>query len=152
MTNSKLDPSKYSLQGFMGKDTRSLPAIIASDRKSFKALKVPARDLIDALKKAAAKARKAFGAEVEVRKGLRGIDEGARGIVPCPLCGKSFEKGESVLIREEDGKKLIITPLSLHLADKHAFFQGKGAYYRIEPSAAVEFLGISNKKPARKKT
>jgi hypothetical protein len=146
MTNFKLEPSRYFLCGFLGNDKRPLSVIVAADRKSLAALKVAVIKLASALKRAQSKARNAFGAEVEIIKGLHAAEEGARGTIPCPLCGKGYEKGETVLTRENDGRKLTITPLSLHLIEKHGFFQGKGSLYRMDPAIIVEFLGLAKKK------
>jgi len=142
MINSKLDGSKFSLQGFLGNDKRALRDIISSDIKTLKKHKVSLKRLITVLKKVQLKARKFLGAETEVIKNVIAVDVGARGMVPCPLCSKPFEKGEIVMTSMIDNRKIFMTPLSLHLIEKHSFFQGQGSYYRIDPEEIIHFLRI----------
>lgn len=145
MTNSKLGTSTYSGVGFLGSDKRSIRMISTQDQKLLRKLGITRKTLVTALKKAMTKAQSAFGAEIKVKKGVIAVEQSSRGILPCPLCDHRTAKGEIILSKPESGLKLSLTPLSLHLIEKHAFFQGKGSVYRVDPKVAVDLLGLKSR-------
>ena len=66
-----------------------------------------------------------------------------RGRLPCPFRGHgTFEKGEVVLVNLSTDRSLSVTSLSIHLVERHDFFQGVGALYRIDPQVAAEMLNL----------
>jgi hypothetical protein len=141
---TSLGPSLFSGSGFMGRDTRSLEEIVAEDLAFLKRKGVAKERLLAALEEAYDKAKSAFGATVEIRPGVTAVFHESMGRVPSPFPGEGvFEKGEAVVTEHKTGARLIITQLSLHLVEKHGFFQGAGSRYRIDPDRAIDMLGLA---------
>lgn len=142
---NNLGPSKFSAEGFIGSDQRHPDEIIAADCNILRERNIEILDLVDKLKKAYTAAKAALGGDCEIRTGVTGTFFESRGRVPSPFRGEgTFEKGEAVVTEEKSGRKLIITLLSIHLIEKHSFFQGKGSRYRIDPVEAAEILDIGS--------
>ena len=147
MKHPPLDPhtnfeaSKFSADGFLGDDTRSIEDIIADDRRALEQAGVTLDALAHALESAYQKTRDGMGAPVEIAPGVIGEFEESRGRLPCPFrgCGV-FEKGEARLTDTHTGNTLIVTSLGIHLIAKHGFFQGTGSRYRIDPRLSAAML------------
>lgn len=141
-----LGPSKFSAEGFLGQDPRPVDEIVADDRRTLDRIGVSLEDLLGALRRAYEAARQALGAEVEICHGVTSVFYESRGRIPSPFRdGKTFEKGEAVVTDHRSGRRLVLTELGLALIERHGFFQGRGSRYRIEPTEAVEILGLKSK-------
>lgn len=133
----RMQPGVLSLTGFLGSDTRNLGDIIAADLAEVEAAGVSPSalaDLLDELHAAADAAlgspRSVFGGQVTVQ-----LVE-VRGRIPCPFgCGHRAHKAV-IEVRSGD-LEFRFTPLHAHLVRQHAFFQGRGAPFRLEPLDAV---------------
>jgi len=138
-----LAPSKFSKDGFLGSDTRSLEEIIADDFHALKKAGVPKESLVKALKDAYQRAKDAFGAEIEIKKNVKAIFHESMGRIPSPFCKDGlFEKGEAVVTDTVNNISLIITTLGINLIEKHDFFQGRGCRFRIDPLDAVKIFKL----------
>jgi len=135
---SKLDrllPSKFSASGFMGSDTRSVEEIISEDLRTLQEHGLTHEEIAVFLRDILAKSRSALGLGVEIAAGVTATLYESRGKIPSPFIGDGvFEKGEVVVEDKTSGESFSITELSTVLVQKHAFFQGKGSPYRLEPS------------------
>jgi len=141
---TNLGPSKFSAEGFLGHDDRPLEEIIASDLRSLEELGATRGQLVYTLRDVYNKAKEAFGAEIHVAPDVTAVYYEARGRVPSPFRGDgTFEKGEVMVRNVQNNQSLLVTNLSIHLIEKHGFFQGKGARYRIDPGTAVEMLDMA---------
>jgi hypothetical protein len=67
------------------------------------------------------------------------VDE-ARGHLPCPFEDGIFRKVNLRIKNLDNKEELLITELSLHLIEKHHFFQGKGSAFRVEPEKLKKVL------------
>lgn len=140
----RLLPSKFSAEGFLGDDPRPLEEIVAEDLRTLDALGVPLDALAVALRRALIKAREGLGAGVEVAPGAVAEYFESRGRIPSPFKGEGvFEKGEAVVTRTASEERFRLTDLGVHLIERHAFFQGRGAPYRVEPETAARVLGLT---------
>jgi hypothetical protein len=140
---ARLGASKFSGEGFLGTDHRPVDEIIAADLHTLELLGVPPGKLATALRDAFEKARAALGGEVELRPGLTAVAHESMGRIPSPFRGDGvFEKGDVVVKNSATGETLIVTSLGLALIEKHAFFQGRGSRYRVDPARAAHFLGL----------
>jgi hypothetical protein len=143
-TPEAFGPSSISGEGFMGDDRRQVERIVADDAIRLERLGVTRDMLVSRLGTICRTAADAFGASVKVGEHIAAVWHESKGMVPCPFDdGQSFEKGEASVTDAATGKSLVITPLSLHLVERHGFFQGRGSRYRIDPSLAVELLGLT---------
>jgi hypothetical protein len=141
MKFDRLLPSKFSASGFLGNDARTVEEIISEDISALKAFNVTHEDVALFLKDIHQKARAAFGNGIEITQSVTATHFESRGKIPSPFVGDGvFEKGETVVENKKIKLQFSITDLSIMLIDKHAFFQGKGSPYRIEPSVVAELI------------
>lgn len=143
-----LKPSKFSKDGFLGSDTRSLEEIIADDLRTLKKAGVAKELLARTLKDTYQKAKDAFGAEIEIIKNVKAVFHESMGRIPSPFCKDGlFEKGEAVVTDSAGNLSLVITSLGINLIEKHDFFQGRGCRFRIDP---LDTIKIFNLQPDKK--
>jgi hypothetical protein len=138
-----LGPSRFSAEGFLGADPRRPEDIMSDDAAMLAGLGVDKARLVDTLRSAYDAAEQALGAPVTVSAGCVAVHCGARGKIPSPFVNEgTFAKGETVFTLAASGASFSLTPLSLHLIDKHGFFQGRGSPYRVEPDVAARMMGL----------
>ena len=129
----RLLASRFSAAGFMGTDSRSLDEIIAGDQAVLQRHALCAATVAQRLRAIDDRARAMFGAPIQLPGGIKATHYEAMGRIPSPFPGDGmFPKGET-RIEWPDGRCLRITRLGIALIERHAFFQGKGSPYRIEP-------------------
>ena len=138
----RLGASKFSGEGFLGTDHRTVDEIIAEDRRTLERLGLPKDRLLAALRDVFDKARAELGGEVAVRPGVVAVAHESMGRIPSPFRGDGvFEKGD-VVLASAAGEQIVLTALGLAMIEKHAFFQGRGSRYRVEPARAAALLGL----------
>jgi hypothetical protein len=135
-------PSKFSGQGFLGNDDRTLQEIISADKRILEGLNVTCEAVADSLADVYDKAIKAFGQITVVKPGITAALYESRGKIPCPFRDGTFEKGEVIVKDLRSGGKLVVTSLSIHLIREHCFFQGRGSRFRIDPADTVKMFGL----------
>lgn len=141
----RLGASRFSAEGFLGTDDRPIDEIIATDLRTLERTGVSKERLVTALKEVYEKAKGALGGEITVREGVTAVYHESMGRIPSPFRGDGvFEKGEAVVREPATGRSMVVTSLGIALIEKHDFFQGRGARYRMEPATAVAFLGLQN--------
>jgi hypothetical protein len=140
---ARMAASKFSGEGFLGTDHRPVDEIVADDLRTLERIGLPLETLHATLADAFAKARAAFGGEVEIRPGLVALAHESMGRIPSPFQGDGvFEKGDVVLRDSATGEEIVLTQLGLALIEKHAFFQGRGSRYRVDPDRAAALLRL----------
>jgi len=141
-----LGPSQFSLEGFLGADGRTPEEIIKDDWAALQKLGVSKEAVASALRDIYVKGERALGNPVALSSSLTVVHEEARGRIPSPFPGDGeFQKGQAKVSDASTGQSLLITPLSIHLIEKHGFFQGRGSKYRVEPEAAAQLMEKSTK-------
>ena len=127
--------------GFMGSDGRPVMEVIEADAATLSRLDVTAEKLADRMQEVTEAAIKGlgtwvtFGAQHEAR-----VDE-ARGWIPCPWSdGHRFRKRVTTVRRMDSGLTVRWSDLGIHLIGAHAFFEGQGSFFRIEPAELVRVL------------
>ena len=139
-----LGPTVFSGEGFLGKDSRPVSEIIATDLAELDRLNLTVNNIASVLEEIYNNAVNAFGGEIEAIPGVAAVYYEAMGRIPSPFGGEgTFRKGEVVVTERSSGKSIILTALSIHLIKHHSFFQGRGARYRIEPSLAADILRLA---------
>jgi hypothetical protein len=136
-----LGPSQFSAEGYLGSDSRSPDEIIEEDSAQIRRLSVSKEKIGAALRDLYVKAERALGNPVKVSDSITVCHEEARGQIPSPFPGDGvFPKGQVTVTNSAAKQSFLISPLSIHLIEKHGFFQGRGSTYRIEPEAAAKFV------------
>ncbi len=137
----RMAPGALCRDGFLGKDKRTLMDIITADRVAVEALGTSCEILGERLKSILKDAMAAQGRVVQIGENLKAVYTTAMGRIPSPWPGEGvFPKGEIELLDTRTGRKILFTPLSLHMIAQHGFFQGRFSRYRIEPEVLVGML------------
>lgn len=138
-------PTKFSGDGFMGSDMRSVEAIIVADAAVVETLGTTCEAIAAGLATIFDKAESALGEPVELKPGVVATHYEARGKIPSPFRGDGvFQKGEVAITGTTTKKTLYLTRLGINMINRHGFFQGKESRYRIEPENAAEVAGLTN--------
>jgi hypothetical protein len=142
-----LGPTRFSGEGFLGHDNRPVDEIIADDLRMLSCLGISIDEILKALTDVYERAKQAFGAEIEINKETTAVFHESRGRVPSPFGGgKTYEKGETVVVHRPSGRCFIITRLGLVLIEKNHFFQGRGSRYRMNPDQVADILNLSGER------
>jgi hypothetical protein len=141
---ARMAPGVLSREGFLGPDARSLSEIIQADRAALEAMGLTPQRLAERMEDVLRAAMAAMGGEVPAGPGWTARFAEAMGRIACPWggCGV-FAKGEAELIQVAGVAVMRVTPLSVHLVREHAFFQGRGSRYRLEPALLAKALGLA---------
>jgi hypothetical protein len=139
----RMKPGIYSSKGFLGSDTRRPSVIIDTDHSTLEGLGISAEQIAARLREILDQAAGAFGTPVDVGQGATAVFYESMGRIPCPFGDGVYRKGE-VQMTTADGEHFYFTPLSVHMIEKHGFFQGYGSRYRIDPEAIATALGLGD--------
>jgi len=135
-------PSKFSAEGFLGDDTRTVDEIIEADREVLESIGTTPEAIAKLLATVFSKAEAAFGDPVELKPGVSATLFEARGKIPSPFRGDGvFQKGEVMVYEEGSKKTFFITRLGISMIQKHGFFQGRGSRFRINAGDVVRMCG-----------
>jgi len=136
-----LRSSRLSGRGFMGDDKRSLEEILDADAKQVQKLGYSARQIAKRMQELTEAARPGLGDWVKVSENLRVWADDSRGIIACPWT-HAFRTNKTVTTveRVDIGKSIKWADLNVHLIGEHGFFQGRGSYFRLEPSELIEII------------
>jgi len=140
----RMAPGALCGEGFLGRDPRPLADIIAADTHAVEALGLTHAQIAARLDETLQVAQAALGTPVVVGETLSAVSADAMGPIPCPWggCGV-FAKGDIELTDLATGQTVRFTPLSVHLIAHHAFYQGKGSRYRLDPADLAHMLHIA---------
>jgi hypothetical protein len=129
-----LRSGKLTVGGFMGADSRGPDEVIAEDRAALEKLGYNAAQVAIRMQELRDLARPALGNWVDVGKHLQVKSEDYKGFIVCPWphAGR-FEKRITTAQRTDTNQSVSWSDLNIHLIKEHHFFEGKGAFFRIEP-------------------
>lgn len=128
--------------GFMGTDQRHPSEVIEADAARLEKLGLTAAQVAARMRELTDLARPRLGGWVEVKPGkLRVKSEDFKGALICPWPHPGlYEKRITTAECMDTGQQLIWTDLNIHMIETHGFFEGKGAFFRIEPFEAAQIL------------
>jgi hypothetical protein len=141
---ANLEPGVLTAEGFLGRDTRRLGAVIREDEATFRELGLDWDEVAAWLEHLVEAGAAGLGEPTTVNRWLVRVAE-TRGTFPCPWEDGLFRK-RSVTVRrlgpegEAEGPELLFSDLSLHLLKDHHFLQGRGSPFRLEPRVLKELL------------
>jgi hypothetical protein len=125
----------------MGSDPRLSSEIITEDAARLASLGKTAAQIAERLQQLRDLARPALGNWIEVGDNLLVKSEDYKGFIVCPWphAGR-YEKRITTAQRRDTGKNISWTDLNIHLIGEHGFFEGKGAFFRIEPEELIAVI------------
>lgn len=136
-----LRSSKLVLGGFIGTDTRSLLEIIDADMAQLAKNKTTCQTIAARMRHITELAQSGLGNWIKIDEHRQAMTEEAKGILVCPWPhpGK-FPKRVTTLKLIDSGQSIRWADLNIHLIAEHAFFEGKGSAFRIEPKELISFI------------
>ena len=129
---------------FLGSDTRLIAQIIESDEAELRAAGLGADELARAMRRLTEKGMESLGDEVQADGFLVRVEE-YMGQIGCPFKHAVREAKRNTTAVDPRGRVMTWTDMSIHLIERHGFFQGEGSDYRLEPLELAEFLGLLKK-------
>jgi hypothetical protein len=137
-----LRSTKLVAGGFMGTDTRHPIEIIEQDTVALEHLGVTAPQVAARMTELTELAKPRLGNWIDsATQKLRIKSEDYKGALICPWPHPgTFEKRITTVEHLETGKQVSWTDLNIHMVAEHGFFEGKGAFFRIEPAEIVSIL------------
>ncbi|NLD03089.1 MAG: hypothetical protein GX674_07255 [Clostridiales bacterium] len=129
---------------FLGSDTRLIAQIIESDEAELRAAGLGADELARAMRRLTEKGMESLGEEVQADGFLVRVEE-YMGQIGCPFKHAVREAKRNTTAVDPRGRVMTWTDMSIHLIERHGFFQGEGSDYRLEPLELAEFLGLLKK-------
>ncbi len=132
-------------EGFLGEDDRPLTDIISEDLDVLAGLGVSQVELARAMRALTRRGMEGMGEMVDTGDYLVTTEE-FMGWLGCPFKdGRRAAKRNTLVQDKASGKQMRWTDLSIHLIETHAFFQGKGSAFRLEPAELAAFLKLPAK-------
>ena len=129
------------LNGFLGSDNRTVAEIVAVDKAEIEQLGHKMETVVSRMKEITAAARVGLGSWIRINDKIESMVEEAKGVIECPFeSNVSLDKRITIVRDKQTGKMIKWSDLNLHLAAKHGFFEGKGAFFRIEPKELTEMI------------
>ena len=128
--------------GFMGTDTRHPGEVIEQDVAELDKLDVTAVQLARRMRELTELAKPRLGNWIDSAfDQLRVKSEDFKGALVCPWphAGR-FDKRITTVERIDTGQKISWSDLNIHMIEQHGFFEGRGAFFRIEPAEIVQIL------------
>ncbi|MDD4309573.1 MAG: hypothetical protein PHO32_04275 [Candidatus Cloacimonetes bacterium] len=140
-TRVRMMPGAITLNGFIGKDKRSLPEIIAADEVKLQSLNRTATEIAERMKYFVDASFSTFDGKITI-EGIYVVEtEVTRGYLQCPYShGGKIRKSTTCLTNTKTGVTVTWTAMNIHLIEDHGFFEGKGSTYRLEPEQLVKAL------------
>ena len=129
---------------FLGNDTRTIAQIIENDEAELRAAGLGAEELARAMRRLTEKGMESLGDEVQADGFMVRVEE-YMGQIGCPFKHAVREAKRNTTAVDPRGRVMTWTDMSIHLIERHGFFQGEGSDYRLEPLELAEFLGLLKK-------
>ena len=137
-----LRSTKLVAGGFMGTDKRHPIEVIEQDIIKLEDLGVTTIQLAHRMRELTKLAKPRLGTWIDSAFGkFRVKSEDYKGVLVCPWPHPGqFDKRITTVEHLETGKQITWTDLNIHMIEEHGFFEGKGAFFRIEPNEIIDIL------------
>jgi hypothetical protein len=137
----RMRPGRICLDGFLGMDRRKLVEILEENRAALSAAGADHVELAERMACARDAGWPGLGTPVAFGDGLEVAVETERGKLPCPFGDPGLHGKTVTRVRHaRSGQEIVYTDLGIHMLEKHAFLQGRGAVYRIDPRRFARML------------
>ncbi|MDP8225052.1 MAG: hypothetical protein P9L99_16955 [Candidatus Lernaella stagnicola] len=141
---AKMKPGVISKDGFLGDDDRPLPEIISDQHAACLRRGVTCEAIADAMRRVGRAGLAGFGAPISVEEKWEVTADENRGKLACPWPHPGmFQKTVYTVKSLRTGRAVRFTELSIHLVEKHCFFEGAGAVFYNDPEALIDVLELT---------
>lgn len=139
----KMQPGKLTESGFLGDDTRNLADILADDNDTVIRLGLKHEEIAARMRYFTEEGKIGLGSPVIIDEIFIVTVEDHRGVVPCPFSeGFLADKRNTSVINLFTKRTVRWSDLNIHMIEEHGFYEGRGAYFRVDPAEAAEVLGL----------
>ncbi len=136
--------------GFLSNDQRNLDEIISSDTNIVEKAGLTNEKVARKMAEITETAKPRLGQWVKINENTQASVEHFRGNVVCPWPHSGvYPKRITYVKSTREDKNIFWTDLNIHMIEAHGFYEGKGAFFRIEPQDVLELLFDINIKKAR---
>jgi hypothetical protein len=137
----KMQPGVLTLKGFLGSDTRHIHDIIEEDERTLQKIGKSREELAERMRYFTNLAFETYDNSITVDMQFEVEYSSVRGKMVCPFPEPgTYQKGFILFRNIKKNIRLKWTPLSIHMIEKHGFFEGKGSESRLEPELLAEGL------------
>lgn len=138
---ARMMPGKVTLNGFLGKDKRTLCDIISADTKVLEELGHSAAEIAERLQYFTDESYNSFESKIIIDDIYEVETEVTRGKLPCPYSHNGmYRKSITTLLNTTNNVKIRWTSLNIHLIKEHCFFEGKGSTFRMNPEDVIKAI------------
>ena len=136
-----LRSSKLVAGGFMGDDCRSFTEVIGADVSLISKLGYTTEQIAERMREITNTATKGLGNWVKIDDKHQAMVEEAQGFLVCPWPHSGrYAKRITTIEVYSSGETIHWSDLNIHLIEEHAFFEGRGAMFRIEPEKLINTI------------
>jgi hypothetical protein len=138
---ARMQPGVITLNGFLGDDERHLHEIIETDARALEALDLTSEEVASRMKYFTDMSFNEFNEEVLIDDHYLVSTDVVRGKLPCPFAHPGvYRKAITTLLNRKNGIQVRWTSLSIHMIERHGFFEGLGSPFRLEPRELCKAL------------
>ena len=138
----RMAPGVITAQGFLGHDTRNVAEIIAEDERYFALREITIERLVERMRELQEAGSAGLGETISVGPYWEVRVNEARGVLPCPFSDGVYGKINTIVIDRQSKEEIVYSDLTIHLIEKHHFFQGVGSPFRHEPEKYARILHL----------
>ncbi len=135
-----MQPGVITAEGFLGDEEHTVKDIIVRDEGEMQCLGLDFDETAQQLRHLTEEGRKGLGEPVTVDGKWLVQTMEARGHLACPFEDGIFRKITAEITNKENGNKLLVTDLAIHLMETHHFLEGIGSSFRLEPEIMKKIL------------
>lgn len=139
----QMKPGVIALDGFLGDDKRKLVDIIASDNMRVRKLNRAHADIAAKMIHFKERGIAGLGEFITLDDHFEVKVESVRGLLPSPFGGPGmYGKINTTVVNKKLNRQVVYTDLHIHFIADHAFYEGKGSPFRLEPADLIEILEV----------
>jgi hypothetical protein len=136
-------PGVITHGGFLGRDSRTLAAILDADLAEVTRLGLTHAQIARRMKELSEAGEKGLGDPVAVPPHYEVRVDSVRGKLRCPFGHAGlFSKVNTTVRNHREGSEVAYTNLNIHMVEAHGFYEGEGAMFRIEPADLARILDV----------
>lgn len=136
-----MKPGVITLQGLIGDDRRDLIQILDEDDATVKDLGLTHEEIAERMKELRDAGKPGLEEFIDVAPHFEVRVSSVRGKLRCPFEDPGLIPKYNTTVKNlSTGKEITYTDLNIHLIEKHAFYQGKGSSFRLNPAELVEII------------
>lgn len=141
---ANMQPGSLSAAGFLGTDERNLADILRADQSVVDDLGLTHESIANAMRSLSDAAMAGLGRPVDYAGNYIVVVEEFMGKIACPFRDNHRSiKRTITATNRKTGQIMSWTDLSVHMIERHGFYEGLGSPYRHDPAALADFLALT---------